>query len=116
MAEELQPTIEPTELIAETEVKVDPIYRYKDGRIITKKQLIEKENLAPEKIDDWVSKNVLTQIGDTEDATQEYSHKNGKTYTGQQLFERGITIDRIANGIKEGKITPIEKKKSEPLL
>lgn len=105
---ETAPVIEST-----TETTVDPIYKHKDGRILTKTQLI-KMGLNDQRINDGISKKIITQIGDTEDPTQEFKHKDGRTLSVKDLTAQGVTKDRIANGLELGMIVPIEKKNLLP--
>jgi len=109
-----EPIIQESEMVetpTETSIEIaqDPIYKHKDGRIITKSMLL-KDGLDDTRIKSGLDKGLITQIGDTEDPTQEFKHKDGRVISVKQMLDDGITIDRISNGIELGMITPLEKK------
>jgi len=100
----------PTQTEAITEVLVDPIYKHKDGRIFTKNQLMTKMGLTEDRIKDGISKGMITQVGDTDDPTQQFKHKDGRIFSMKEFAAQGVTKDRVASGIEKGMIVPIEKK------
>lgn len=103
----------PEQQTEQTEKLFDPIYKHKDGRIVTKKQLLS-EGLDDARIQKGLDNQIITQIGDTEDPDQEFQHQDGRKVSVKALAEEGITSDRIATGIAKGLITPIEKKNQLP--
>ena len=99
-----------TEFVAE--VTIDPIYKHKDGRIFTKNQLIAKMGLTEDRIKDGLSKGMISQVGDTDDPTQQFKHKDGRVFSVKEFAGMGVDKNRLADGIEKGLIVPIEKKKS----
>lgn len=87
----------------------DPIYKSKDGKILTKSQLLSS-GYDEERIKTGLDKNLISVIGDTRDVNQQFKSEDGRIFTNKQLIDAGYTQDRIDNGILNGKISPIEKK------
>ena len=100
----------PVNIETVTEVTIDPIYKHKDGRIFTKKQLIAKMGLTEDRIKDGISKGTITQVGDTDDPEQQFKHKDGRVFSMKDFASMGVDKDRLASGIEKGMIVPIEKK------
>lgn len=100
----------PVNIETVTEVTIDPIYRHKDGRIFTKKQLIAKMGLTEDRIKDGLNKGMITQVGDTDDPEQQFKHKDGRVFSMKDFAGMGVDKDRLATGIEKGMIVPIEKK------
>ena len=107
--QETEITETPVNIESVTEVTIDPIYRHKDGRIVTKAQLI-KDGIDEDRIKKGIEAKTIVQIGDTEDPMQQFKHRDGRTVSVKELTAEGITADRIASGIARGVIMPIEKK------
>ena len=100
---------QPEVAVTETETTIEPIYKHKDGRIFTKSQFLS-EGVTEDRINNGLSKGLITQIGDTEDPEQQFKHKDGRVFSVKDFTAQGVGADRIANGLKLGLITPIEKK------
>jgi hypothetical protein len=88
---------------------IEPIYKSKDGQIITKSQLASS-GYSERDIEDGVGGKVLSLIGDTSNPEQEYITSDKQKYTTKDLLGSGYTQSDIDKGILDGYISPVEKK------
>ena len=107
-------TIEDTNPEVENSIN-EPIYKSKDGQIITHSQLLSSGYKVND-INAGVTDKTLSLIGDTKDEDQEFQSKDGQKVNTKTLLSSGYSQKDIDGGILDGILTPIEKKKSSPTL
>ena len=98
--------IEDVELTTESN---EPIYKSKDGQIVTHSQLLHS-GYDKKSIDEGLNSKILSVIGNTQNHDQEYKSKDGQIVNTKQLLESGYPQSSIDKGILDGILTPLEKK------
>jgi|GEM_PF-1960012 len=101
-------TIEDTNAEVENSIN-EPIYKSKDGQIITHSQLLSSGYKVND-INAGVTDKTLSLIGDTKDEDQEFQSKDGQKVNTKTLLSSGYSQKDIDGGILDGILTPIEKK------
>ena len=88
---------------------IEPIYKTKDGQIVTKSQLVNS-GYTDDRINKGVGNKILSVIGDTNHPDQEFTTKDKQKVSTKDLLSSGYTQDRIDKGIVNGILSPVEKK------